>query len=127
MSRPQITLGLRSSSGRKRMQISPTASASGLRNAIQRELGLEEDFVTRRDKNGRPGDELRLTSRGATVSSLKINNGDVLYITPVAGTRFKARTGHDRTTLQLLSTRVVIHPPLMEGPWTTLVLGWTRN
>ncbi len=90
----QITLGLRSSGGRKRLQVVASATGSALRNAIQKELGLEEDFNVRRDKNGRPGDEVRLV-RTSTVRSLSLRNGDVLYITPVSGTRFKANDDED--------------------------------
>jgi nuclear protein localization family protein 4 len=84
-----VTIGLRSSAGRRRLQIASSATGAALRNAIQKELGVEEDFVVRGDKNGKPGDEVKMT-RTSTVAMLKIANGDVLYITPVAGTRFKA-------------------------------------
>ena len=85
----KITLGLRSSSGRRRIQIGWNATGSSLRNAIQKEMSIQEDFQVKRDVNGRPGDELKLT-RTSNASTLKLKNGDVLYITPVAGTRFKA-------------------------------------
>ena len=84
----QITLGLRSSSGRKRMQIGKSATGSALRNAIRKELGIEEEFSVKLDRNGRPGDEVKLT-RSSSVTSLRLKHGDVLYITPISGTRFK--------------------------------------
>ncbi len=94
----KITLGLRSSAGRKRLQVSSVASGAQLRNEIQRELGLEEDFVVRRDKNGRPGDEVKL-SRSFTVAGLRLKSGDALYITPLSGTRFKVYEEEEESTV----------------------------
>ncbi len=87
MSRNTITIGVRSSEGRKRLQINNTASGTTLKGQIKSLLNTEEDFVVKRDKNGRPADEIRFT-RSSTVSSLKLKNGDVIYVTPKAGTRF---------------------------------------
>jgi hypothetical protein len=44
------------------------------------------DFAVKRDSNGRPGDAVKIL-RSSTIGSLKLKNGDVLYITPVEGTR----------------------------------------
>ena len=87
MSRSQITLGIRSSEGRKRLQISTSASGTSLKSQIKAVLNIEEDFVVKRDQNGRPGEEIKFT-RASTMSSLKLKSGDVLYVTPKAGTRF---------------------------------------
>ena len=87
MSRNAITLGIRSSEGRKRLQISATATGTTLKGQIKALLGTDEDFVVKKDKNGRPGDEIRFT-RSSNVSNLRLKNGDVLYVTPKAGTRF---------------------------------------
>ena len=86
--RGQITLGLRSSSGRKRISIAQNASGNAIKKNIVKELNLSEDFIIRRDKNGRPGDEIRI-NRTATANTLKLKNGDVLYITPMEGSRLK--------------------------------------
>ena len=54
---------------------------------IRNELSLGDvDFNVKRDSNGRPGDVVKIV-RSATLRSLKLNTGDVLYITPVEGTR----------------------------------------
>ena len=87
MSRNQITLGIRSSEGRKRLQISSTASGTTLKGQIKALLNTEEDFVVKKDKNGRPGEEIRFT-RTSSLTSFKLKTGDVLYVTPKAGTRF---------------------------------------
>ena len=87
MSRNQVTLGIRSSEGRKRLQISSSASGTSLKSQIKTLLGTDEDFVVKKDQNGRPGEEVRFT-RTATLTSLKLKSGDVLYVTPKAGTRF---------------------------------------
>lgn len=86
----QITLGLRSSSGRKRLNLPATASASILRSSIAKELALTEDFKLKRDLNGKPGEEIKIASKLATLRTLKINHGDVLYVVPEVGTRFQA-------------------------------------
>ena len=87
MSRNQVTLGIRSSEGRKRLQISSSASGTSLKSQIKTLLGTDEDFVVKKDQNGRPGEEVRFT-RTATLTSLKLKSGDVLYVTPKAGSRF---------------------------------------
>ena len=87
MSRSQITLGIRSSEGRKRLQISTSASGTSLQSQIKAVLNIEEDFVVKRDENGRPGEVINFT-RASTMSSLRLKSGDVLYVTPKAGTRF---------------------------------------
>jgi hypothetical protein len=87
MSRNQITLGIRSSEGRKRLQISSTASGTNLKAQIKALMAIDEDFAVKKDKNGRPGDEVRFT-RTSTMSNLRLKNGDVLYVTPKAGSRF---------------------------------------
>ena len=43
--------------------------------------------MVKKDQNGRPGEELRFT-RTSSLTSFKLKNGDVLYVTPKAGTRF---------------------------------------
>ena len=54
---------------------------------IRNELALGDvDFNVKRDSNGRPGDAVKIV-RSSTLRSLKLGNGDVLYITPVEGTR----------------------------------------
>ncbi len=78
--------------------MSSVASGSSLRNDIQKELALQEDFQVRKDKNGRPGDEVKLV-RSSNVRSLGLKNGDVLYITPVSGTRFKALEEDDDVSM----------------------------
>ena len=85
----KVTLGLRSSSGRKRLSIATSASGSTLRSEIAKEMKLTEDFKLKRDANGRPGDVVRFTA-SSTVRSLKLANGDVLYVVPESGTRFQA-------------------------------------
>ena len=45
MSRSQITLGIRSSEGRKRLQVSTSASGTSLKSQIKAVLNIEEDFV----------------------------------------------------------------------------------
>ena len=85
----QVVLGLRSSSGRKRITVGSATTGSKLKEAIVKELGITEDFVVKKDANGRPGEEVRI-QRSSTVTSLKLKTGDVLYVTPVQGTRFVA-------------------------------------
>jgi len=89
MSRNQITLGIRSSEGRKRLQISATGTGTSLKSQIKALIlpNNNEDFVVKKDKDGRPGQEVKFT-RASTISSLGLKNGDVLYVTPKAGTRF---------------------------------------
>ena len=87
MSRNQVTLGIRSSEGRKRLQISTTATGTTLKSQIKALLNSDEDFVVKKDQNGRPGEEIRFT-RTSNMTSLKLKTGDVLYVTPKAGTRF---------------------------------------
>ena len=82
-----LTLGIRSSEGRKRLQISSTASGTTLKGQIKSLLNTEEDFAVKKDQNGRPGEELRFT-RTSSLTSFKLKTGDVLYVTPKAGTRF---------------------------------------
>eukprot|EP00095_Tigriopus_kingsejongensis_P006017 snap_masked-scaffold671_size114370-processed-gene-0.9 protein:Tk06017 transcript:snap_masked-scaffold671_size114370-processed-gene-0.9-mRNA-1 annotation:"nuclear protein localization protein 4 homolog" len=84
----QITLGLRSSSGRQRLTLASSASASVLRTSIAREMGLSEDFKLKRDQNGRPGEEI-LMGRTANLRTMRLNHGDVIYVVPVVGTRFE--------------------------------------
>jgi len=79
-----ITLGLRSSEGRQRLQISASATGVTLKAEIRKLLNLDQDFKVKKDKNGRPaGPDLTLTRMPHNLA-----NGDVLYITPLAGTRF---------------------------------------
>ena len=89
MSRNQITLGIRSSEGRKRLQISATSTGTSLKSQIKSLIlpNNNEDFVVKKDNNGRPGQEVKFI-RTSTISSLGLKNGDVLYVTPKAGTRF---------------------------------------
>jgi len=94
MSRNQLTLGIRSSEGRKRLQISTSASGTSLKAQIKALLGTDEDFLVKKDKNGRPGEEIRFT-RASTIGTLKLKTGDVLYVTPKAGTRFVTEDAED--------------------------------
>ena len=94
MSRNQITLGIRSSEGRKRLQISSTATGTTLKGQIKSLLNTEEDFAVKKDQNGRPGEELRFT-RTSSLTSFKLKTGDVLYVTPKAGTRFVTEEAED--------------------------------
>jgi len=87
MSRNQITLGIRSSEGRKRLQISATSSGTSLKSQIKALINTDEDFVVKKDINGKPGLEVKFIST-STISSLRLKNGDVLYVTPKAGKRF---------------------------------------
>ena len=87
MSRNQITLGIRSSEGRKRLQISTTSSGTSLKSQIKALINTDEDFVVKKDINGKPGLEVKFIST-STISSLRLKNGDVLYVTPKAGKRF---------------------------------------
>lgn len=89
-----ITLGIRSSEGRKRLQISGSASGTTLKSQIKALLTTDEDLMVKRDRNGRPGEEIRFT-RTSTLSSLKLKTGDVLYVTPKAGTRFVTEDQED--------------------------------
>jgi len=55
-----------------------------LKAEIRKLLNLDQDFKVKKDKNGRPaGPDLTLSRRCHSLA-----NGDVLYITPLAGTRF---------------------------------------
>ena len=94
MSKNQITLGIRSSEGRKRLQISSTASATTLKSQIKALLNTDEDFVVKRDKNGRPGEEIKF-ARTSTITNLRLKTGDVLFVTPKAGTRFISDEGDE--------------------------------
>ncbi len=59
-----------------------------MQESIRNELNLGDvDFNVKRDANGRPGDAVKIL-RSSTIASLKLKSGDVLYITPVEGTRF---------------------------------------
>ena len=70
MSEDQITLGIQSSEGRKRLKISVTASGPALKTQIKTLLNTEGDFVVKRDKNGRPGEQIEF-SRTSTITSLE--------------------------------------------------------
>ena len=48
---------------------------------------IPQGLLVKKDKNGRPGEEIRFT-RTSTITSFKLKTGDVLYVTPKAGTRF---------------------------------------
>ncbi len=99
----QITLGIRSSEGRKRLQISSSVSGTSLKAQIKALLNTDEDFVVKRDQNGRPGEEVRFT-RTSTLVSLKLKTGDVLYVTPKAGTRFITEDQEDNQNNGNMST-----------------------
>ena len=94
MSKNQITLGIRSPEGRKRLQVSSTATATTLKSQIKALLNTDEDFVVKKDKNGRPGEEVKF-ARTSTITSLRLKSGDVLFVSPKAGTRFIVDDGHD--------------------------------
>ena len=53
MSKNKIKLAIRSSEGRKLLEISPTDSGTTLKTKIKTLLNTDEDFVVKRDKNGR--------------------------------------------------------------------------
>lgn len=56
---PDLTLGLRSSSGRKRLTISSTASASQLKTQIAAVLDTQgQDFTLRKDQGRKDGQQL---------------------------------------------------------------------
>ena len=56
---------------------------------IRKLLKLEVDFVVKKDKMGRPGDELNLNrSTSRICTSLGLKSGDVLHIKPLDGVRF---------------------------------------
>ena len=58
-----------------------------IQETIKNELSLGDvDFNIKRDTNGRPGEAVKIM-RSSTLRTLKLNHGDVLYITPVEGTR----------------------------------------
>ena len=86
-SRRDLTLAVRSSSGRTSITVKSTASGADLKKKISEALKSDRDFVIRTDRNGRPGEELIVT-RASTISTLRLKHGDVLYVTPKEGTRF---------------------------------------
>ena len=51
----KVTLAVRSSVGRKKVEVTPTTSGRALKAEIKKALGTDEDFVVKRDNNGRPG------------------------------------------------------------------------
>ena len=113
-----IRLAIRLSSGRKLLGIDAKASGTALKQAIAKELGSQEDFVIKRDVGGRPGEEVKIL-RTSNLSSLKLKNGDVLYITPKAGTRFSADQmeeggdgGDDDGSTTTTSPKVVVEDPV---------------
>jgi len=86
-----ITLGIRSSEGRARLTISSTATGPTLKVEIRKLLKLDVDFVVKKDRMGRPGDELNLNRSLARVgTSLGLKNGDLLHVKPLDGVRFSA-------------------------------------
>lgn len=86
-----ITLGIRSSEGRARLVISSTATGPNLKVEIRKLLKLEVDFVVKKDRLGRPGEELNLNRPvGRVGTSLGLKNGDVLHVKPLDGVRFSA-------------------------------------
>ena len=70
MSEDQITLAIQSSEGRKRLKISLNTSGSTLKTQIKTLLNIEEDFEAKRDKNGRPGEQIQF-SQTSTIASLE--------------------------------------------------------
>lgn len=83
-----IVLALRSSHGRKRLEISPMASGKLLKIEIKKVMGIDEDFIVKKDDKGRPGQVINFPP-GGTVKDMKLSNGDTLHILPRQGTRFE--------------------------------------
>ena len=70
MSEDQITLAIQSSEGRKRLKISLNTSGSTLKTQIKTLLNIDGDFEAKRDKNGRPGEQIQF-SQTSTIASLE--------------------------------------------------------
>ena len=71
MSKNKVILCIRPlNSGPKRLEICLTDSGTTLKTKIKTLLNTDEDFVVKRDKNGRPGEEIKFM-RTSTITSLK--------------------------------------------------------
>ena len=70
MSEDQITLAIQSSEGRKRLKISLETSGSTLKTQIKTLLNIDVDFEAKRDKDGRPGEQIQF-SKTSTIASLE--------------------------------------------------------
>ena len=90
MTTNKITLAISSSQGRQRLQVERTCRAPALKTKIRDLLKLEEDFKVQRDNGrGRPSkDQIRLSGT-TTILGLGLQNGDVLHVFPLSGTRFQ--------------------------------------